>query len=407
MSLKKRIVQTGAGLALASAITAINTNEAEAASWEANSVAEIQASIQNQANGQDGTVEYTFQNGDTLWGISQAIGIPVDKLAQINNIEDSSLITVGSAIYLSENGSVVSVEENSQVKSYDVSEEVVKETETPEEVQEDTSAEVLAPQENRNGQAQKEEQETTETSKEEVQTEDKEETVESSEEEVETEEQETTEDSDEEANRQAEEERQAEREAAAAQEAEEERQAEREAAAAQEAEEERQAEREAAAAQEAEEDRQAEREAAAAQEAESSANQATPSSSTTATAAPAPATSSSSVIEIGESQLGTPYKWAGTSPRIGFDCSGFVNWVFAQAGKPVPRTTSSLMAASTPVSNPQVGDLVFFGTGGNVSHVGIYAGGGQFLGSQTSTGVAYASVHSGYWGQRFMGYGNI
>lgn len=111
------------------------------------------------------------------------------------------------------------------------------------------------------------------------------------------------------------------------------------------------------------------------------------------------------VYSIAAGQQGAPYVWGGSTPG-GFDCSGFVNWVFAQAGRSVPRTTGALYSAATPVSSPQVGDLVFFGSG-SVTHVGIYAGNGQFIGSQTSTGVAHASVHSGYWGARFIGYGRI
>lgn len=111
------------------------------------------------------------------------------------------------------------------------------------------------------------------------------------------------------------------------------------------------------------------------------------------------------VYSIAAGQQGAPYVWGGSTPG-GFDCSGFVNWVFAQAGRSVPRTTGGLYSAATPVSSPQVGDLVFFGSG-SVTHVGIYAGNGQFIGAQTSTGVAHASVHSGYWGARFIGYGRI
>jgi len=132
----------------------------------------------------------------------------------------------------------------------------------------------------------------------------------------------------------------------------------------------------------------------------SSSNQATPSSSTSVGLWP-------QLRSIGESVMGTPYQWGGESPVTGFDCSGFVQWVFAQAGVSVPRTTQTQYAAATKVSNPRPGDLVFFGNGSRPTHVGFYAGNGQFLGAQTSTGVAYATIHSGYWGQRFMGYGRL
>lgn len=118
---------------------------------------------------------------------------------------------------------------------------------------------------------------------------------------------------------------------------------------------------------------------------------------------PAPAPSGN-VLSIANGLLGIPYKWAGTTPAA-FDCSGFTSYVFAQAGKSLPRTAAAQYASSTKVSNPQPGDLVFFSEGSGITHVGIYAGNGQYVGSQTSTGVAYTSAVSGYWGARLVGYG--
>ncbi|WP_413527422.1 NlpC/P60 family protein [Marinilactibacillus psychrotolerans] len=105
-----------------------------------------------------------------------------------------------------------------------------------------------------------------------------------------------------------------------------------------------------------------------------------------------------------DSMLGTPYEY-GSRGTSTFDCSGFTMWVFRQVGKSLPSTADSQFRNSARVSNPQPGDLVFFGSGGRATHVGIYAGGGQFVGAQTSTGVAYTGVHSSYWGPKFMGYG--
>jgi cell wall-associated NlpC family hydrolase len=114
--------------------------------------------------------------------------------------------------------------------------------------------------------------------------------------------------------------------------------------------------------------------------------------------------SSGNVFSIGEQYMGTPYSWGGTSPG-GFDCSGFTQYVFAKAGKSLPRNSAAQYAGATKVSNPQAGDLVFFGRG-SVTHVGIYAGGGRFLGAQTSTGVAYTTVDEfSTYGAPLIGYG--
>ena len=79
------------------------------------------------------------------------------------------------------------------------------------------------------------------------------------------------------------------------------------------------------------------------------------------------------------SQLeGVPYVYGGSTPS-GFDCSGFTSYVFAQAGKTIPRTSSEQAAAATPVSGDDLrpGDLIFYSPGGSVSHVAIYAGNGM------------------------------
>lgn len=88
-----------------------------------------------------------------------------------------------------------------------------------------------------------------------------------------------------------------------------------------------------------------------------------------------------------------------------FDCSGFVHWAFAQAGINVGSSTDSLKNSGTRVSasDMQPGDLVFFNTYKTDGHVGIYIGGGKFIGSQSSTGVAIANMSSGYWAQNFNG----
>ncbi|WP_234402376.1 C40 family peptidase [Oceanobacillus damuensis] len=110
-------------------------------------------------------------------------------------------------------------------------------------------------------------------------------------------------------------------------------------------------------------------------------------------------------MNAGFSHLGTPYVWGGKT-LSGFDCSGFVSWAFAQAGISIPSSTTGLATTGTKVSpdNMQPGDLVFFNTYKTNGHVGIYLGGGKFIGAQNSTGLAVADMSSGYWAKHFAGH---
>lgn len=88
-----------------------------------------------------------------------------------------------------------------------------------------------------------------------------------------------------------------------------------------------------------------------------------------------------------------------------FDCSGFVNWAFKQAGIEVGRTTDEIKNDGQQISQSDIqpGDLVFFDTYKKDGHVGIYIEDGKFIGSQSSTGVAIADMSSGYWQKTFNG----
>lgn len=93
-----------------------------------------------------------------------------------------------------------------------------------------------------------------------------------------------------------------------------------------------------------------------------------------------------------------------------FDCSAFVRWAYSQAGINVGSmgaiSTDTLKGYGTKISASQMqpGDMVFFNTYKTDGHVGIYVGGGKFIGSQSSTGVAIASMTSGYWKGVFTGH---
>lgn len=121
--------------------------------------------------------------------------------------------------------------------------------------------------------------------------------------------------------------------------------------------------------------------------------------------APAPAANNGSVIGIAHSLSGIPYSYGGTTVN-GFDCSGFTSYVFRQAGRSLPRTAAGQYAGTSRVSRgeAQPGDLVFFNQGGGIDHVGIYLGGGNFIGSQYN-GVVVSTINSGYWANYVVGFG--
>lgn len=112
-----------------------------------------------------------------------------------------------------------------------------------------------------------------------------------------------------------------------------------------------------------------------------------------------------SVIAVAKSLLGTPYKWGGTTPD-GFDCSGFLNYVYEQVGYELPRTTNAIWIESGHVvSTPSPGDIVFFtntyDTERKATHAGIYVGNGEFI-HAGSDGVELASLTVSYWQDHFL-----
>lgn len=103
--------------------------------------------------------------------------------------------------------------------------------------------------------------------------------------------------------------------------------------------------------------------------------------------------------------IGVPYVFGGTTP-YGFDCSGYVKYVFAQAGISLPRTADAQYEVGTPVSTYELipGDMVFFTTYTyGASHVGIYLGDGNFIHASSSSGVMISSLNSSYWSSRYIG----
>ena len=111
------------------------------------------------------------------------------------------------------------------------------------------------------------------------------------------------------------------------------------------------------------------------------------------------------VVSESMNYLGVPYVFGGTTPS-GFDCSGYVRYVFAHAGVYLPRTADAQYECGYPVSTGELvaGDLVFFSTfEPGPSPVGIYLGDGEFINASSSQGVSIASLYSSYWGSCYIG----
>lgn len=109
------------------------------------------------------------------------------------------------------------------------------------------------------------------------------------------------------------------------------------------------------------------------------------------------------IISIAMNYLGTPYVWGGNSPS-GFDCSGFLKYVFSKKGVNIPRTVSDIWNSGSDVQKLSVGDLVFFQTyKPGPSHAGIYIGDGKFIHTSSSEGVTITPLSMSYWKQRYLG----
>lgn len=108
------------------------------------------------------------------------------------------------------------------------------------------------------------------------------------------------------------------------------------------------------------------------------------------------------------SLVGTPYRYGGNTPEGGFDCSGLVNYVFRDMlDLRLPRTSRELAAYQGPKVEPRhlaAADLVFFGSGGQVSHVGIYVGEGRFVHAPSTGGtVRLDHLDGSYWRRHYSG----
>ncbi|ODA40747.1 NlpC/P60 family protein [Desulfosporosinus sp. BG] len=111
------------------------------------------------------------------------------------------------------------------------------------------------------------------------------------------------------------------------------------------------------------------------------------------------------ILSFAAKFLGTPYVWGGTSPSPGFDCSGYVQYVYRQAGISLNRTSEQQFNNGVSVSRSELraGDLVFFHTySSGASHVGIYVGNNTMINSSNG-GVSYDDMTNSYWKARYLG----
>ena len=126
-----------------------------------------------------------------------------------------------------------------------------------------------------------------------------------------------------------------------------------------------------------------------------------------ALAARPPSSDGWTVVAVASKYLGTPYEWGGTNPD-GFDCSGFIWYVYQHAGFPVPRDLWGQLQSGSRVSrgNLQPGDIVFFANTykPGLSHGGIYLGGGRVISAvDYGVGVAVITLANPYWSSRYFG----
>ena len=115
-----------------------------------------------------------------------------------------------------------------------------------------------------------------------------------------------------------------------------------------------------------------------------------------------------SLIAKAKNFIGLPYRWGGTSPVSGFDCSGFMQYVYkATANINLPRTSGTMAQVGERISRDALkpGDMVFFAHSGGsrISHVGMYIGEGRFIHApSTGKSIQITSLSTGYWANKFV-----
>lgn len=112
------------------------------------------------------------------------------------------------------------------------------------------------------------------------------------------------------------------------------------------------------------------------------------------------------IVQMAPQYMGTPYAWGGSSPG-GFDCSGFIYYIYSQFGISLPRMSDGQFEVGRAISGDNLlpGDLVFFTTyEPGASHVGIYLGGGRFIHASSAAGeVTITPLGKSYYQERYLG----
>ena len=112
------------------------------------------------------------------------------------------------------------------------------------------------------------------------------------------------------------------------------------------------------------------------------------------------------IVQMAQQYMGTPYAWGGSSPG-GFDCSGFIYYIYGQFGISLPRMSDGQFEVGRAISGDNLlpGDLVFFTTyEPGASHVGIYLGGGRFIHASSAAGeVTITPLGKSYYQERYLG----
>ena len=122
------------------------------------------------------------------------------------------------------------------------------------------------------------------------------------------------------------------------------------------------------------------------------------------------ATRGERVAILARDLVGTPYRYGGSSPETGFDCSGLVYYTYSRTGVTVPRSSQDLFKSSRkiPLADAAPGDLIFFQDQEKLSHMGIYLGGRRFVHAPSSgKTVSVAHIDTPYYQQHLIAVGRF